>query len=150
MLTIFKIKFIKFSLLFKWNLSNSEFSLILKGLLRFRSLYNLLIVLIFRPKSVPNSPSIPRAFSNLRHQLSSAWSGNSKKKHQSGSSSQVLSSEDKKKWQSSQDYGGEFTFIIPCALCSRNFQNAKLRLAQLSEVLLMTRKNLLWCHIWMN
>ena len=99
----------------------------MKGLFRFRSLYNLLIVLIFRPKSVPNSPSIPRAFSNLRHQLSSAWSGNSKKKHQSGSSSQVLSSEDKKKWQSSQDYGGKFTFIIPGALCSRLFQNVKLR-----------------------
>ena len=79
----------------------------------FRALYHLLIVLIFRPKSVPNSPSIPRAFSNLRHQLSSAWSGNSKKKHQSGSSSQVLTSEDKKKWQSSQDYGGKFTFLIP-------------------------------------
>ena len=58
----------------------------------------------FRPKSVPNSPSIPRAFSNLRHQLTSAWSGSGKKKQSGGASAnQALSSDDKKKWQSSQD-----------------------------------------------
>ena len=61
-------------------------------------------ILNFRPKSVPNSPSIPRAFSNLRHQLSSAWSSSSKKKQQSSSTGgQSLSGEDKKKWPSSND-----------------------------------------------
>ena len=77
---------------------------------------NLINFFCFRPKSVPNSPSIPRAFSNLRHQLTSAWSGTSKKKQQSGNSAQALSSDDKKKWQSSQDCAsksiGEFSIKI--------------------------------------
>ena len=61
-------------------------------------------IFIHRPKSVPNSPSIPRAFSNLRSQLSSAWGGSSKKKQQqSGSTAQSLSHEDKKKFPSSLD-----------------------------------------------
>ncbi len=38
-----------------------------------------------RPKSVPNSPSIPRAFTTLRNHLTTAWGGHSsKKKEQSG------------------------------------------------------------------
>ena len=61
-----------------------------------------------RPKSVPNSPSIPRAFSNLRHQLTSAWSSSSKKKQQSAAANATtatsqLTTMDKKKWPSTQD-----------------------------------------------
>ena len=68
---------------------------------------------LFRPKSVPNSPSIPRAFSNLRHQLTSAWSSHSSKKKQQASSNSGgqnasnLSQTDKKKWSSSQDCGSK-------------------------------------------
>ena len=51
-----------------------------------------------RPKSVPNSPSIPRAFSNLRIQLSSAW-GKQKIDR--------LVNDDKKKWPSELDCSGD-------------------------------------------
>ena len=76
-----------------------------------------------RPKSVPNSPSIPRAFSNLRHQLTSAWSSHSAKKKQqssgsgnSGQSSSNLSQDDKKKWSSSQDCGSKSTLYLVTSL----------------------------------
>ena len=57
---------------------------------------------------MPNSPSIPRAFSNLRHQLTSAWSSSSKKKQQSAAANATtatsqLTTMDKKKWPSTQD-----------------------------------------------
>ncbi len=59
----------------------------------------------FRPKSVPNSPSVQRAFSNLRHQLTSAWSSHSSKKKAADQSQ--LSAEDKKKWPSAHDCSGK-------------------------------------------
>ena len=57
-----------------------------------------------RPKSVPNSPSMPRAiFSNIRVQMSSAWTGTG------GAKPKVsrLVVEDKKKWPSEQDFTSE-------------------------------------------
>ncbi|XP_071749339.1 uncharacterized protein rsh isoform X3 [Lepeophtheirus salmonis] len=54
-----------------------------------------------RPKSVPNSPSIPRAFSNLRNQLTTAWNSTSKQKKQDR-----LTGDDKKKWPSVHDCSG--------------------------------------------
>ena len=70
-------------------------------------------VIFFRPKSVPNSPSIPRAFSNLRHQLTSAWGGSSKKKQQtSGSTGKTFSAEDKKKFPSSLDCSSNFRLLF--------------------------------------
>ncbi|TRY78649.1 hypothetical protein TCAL_06617 [Tigriopus californicus] len=57
-----------------------------------------------RPKSVPNSPSIPRAFTNLRNQLSTAWSSHTTKKKQD---QQRLTNDDKKKWASSHDCSKE-------------------------------------------
>ncbi len=59
-----------------------------------------------RPKSVPSTPSIPRAFSNLRQQLSSAWQTSKKSAGSGGGSgggSKQLKGEDKKKWISTQD-----------------------------------------------
>ena len=62
-----------------------------------------LIRLLFRPKSVPNSPSIPRAFSSLRNQITTAWgAGSSAKKKQQEPHSR-LTGDDKKKWTSAQD-----------------------------------------------
>ena len=57
-----------------------------------------------RPKSVPNSPSMPRTiFSNIRVQMSSAWTGNG------GTKPKVdrLGVEDKKKWPSEHDFANE-------------------------------------------
>ena len=76
---------------------------------------------------MPNSPSIPRAFSNLRQQLTSAWGGGgggggghghhgggrqrgrhggSKRGGGGGSDgTKPLKGEDKKKWNSSYDCG---------------------------------------------
>jgi hypothetical protein len=62
---------------------------------------------ICRPKSVPNSPSVQRAFSNLRHQLTSAWSSHSSKKK---AEQTHLTPEDKKKWPSAHDCSGS---LIP-------------------------------------
>ena len=58
----------------------------------------------FRPKSVPNSPSVQRAFSNLRHQLTSAWSSHSSKKRNDHSQ---LTPYGRKKWLSTQDFSGQ-------------------------------------------
>jgi hypothetical protein len=57
----------------------------------------------FRPKSVPNSPSIPRAFTSLRQQLTTAWSSHSTKKKQQQQQQQRLTVEDKRKWPSAYD-----------------------------------------------
>ena len=54
-----------------------------------------------RPKSVPNSPSMPRTiFTNIRVQMSSAWSGSSTSKLKTV---ERLGVEDKKKWPSDLD-----------------------------------------------
>ena len=74
---------------------------------------------------MPSSPSIPRAFSNLRQQLTSAWGGGGggghhqggrhghhgghggggKRSGGGGGSGKPLKGEDKKKWNSSYDCG---------------------------------------------
>ena len=59
-----------------------------------------------RPKSVPNSPSMPRTiFSNIRVQMSSAWSGSGNAASKPTKSLDRLALEDKKKWPSEQDFG---------------------------------------------
>ena len=65
---------------------------------------------------MPASPSIPRAFSNLRNQLTSAWGGGGHhhggegRGHHGhggkrGGNPKPLKGEDKKKWTSSYDCG---------------------------------------------
>lgn len=58
-----------------------------------------------RPKSVPSSPMVKRAFSRLGT-ITAGW-GRSIRKH----NAQQLSTEDKKKWSSSQDCSSKFVFI---------------------------------------
>lgn len=53
---------------------------------------------VFRPKSVPSSPMVKRAFSRLGT-ITAGW-GRSIRKHGSGN---TLQSEDRKRWASSQD-----------------------------------------------
>lgn len=60
---------------------------------------------LFRPKSVPSSPMMKRAFSRLGT-ITAGW-GRSIKKHGSGN---TLQSEDRKRWASSQDCSS--TYII--------------------------------------
>ena len=55
---------------------------------------------------VPNSPSMPRTiFSNIRVQMSSAWSGSGNAASKPTKSLDRLALEDKKKWPSEQDFG---------------------------------------------
>ena len=63
-----------------------------------------------RPKSVPNSPSMSRTIlSNIRVQMTSAWSGNSGNSSSGNTAtgkhkSDRLMVEDKKKWPSDHDF----------------------------------------------
>ena len=62
-----------------------------------------------RPKSVPNSPSMPRTiFSNIRVQIGSAWAGSGAAAGSKPTKSlDRLALEDKKKWPSEQDFSQE-------------------------------------------
>jgi RAP1 GTPase activating protein 1 len=59
-----------------------------------------------RPKSVPSSPMVKRAFSRLGT-ITAGWGRSIRSKQQS-----QLNAEDKKKWASSQDCSGENNFQI--------------------------------------
>lgn len=63
-----------------------------------------------RPKSVPNSPMVMRAFSRLGT-LTSGWGRSFRKQDR-------LTVEDKKKWSSSQDCSGDN--LSPKVFCFRN------------------------------
>ena len=88
-----------------------------KSLKKQQLILSFIFFYIFRPKSVPNSPSFSSRgisrFSHLRNQISSAWSSastKSKKSLQGTSSVQMqgqLHSEDKKKWPSAHDCRGQ-------------------------------------------
>lgn len=62
---------------------------------------------VFRPKSVPSSPMVKRAFSRLGT-ITAGW-GRSIRKHGSGN---TLQSEDRKRWASSQDCSSTFSILM--------------------------------------
>lgn len=64
-----------------------------------------------RPKSVPSSPMVKRAFSRLGT-ITAGW-GRSIRSRQNS----TLHADDKKKWASSQDCSSKNFPIIPCLLC---------------------------------
>lgn len=60
----------------------------------------LCLVSLYRPKSVPSSPMVKRAFSRLGN-LTAGWGRSIRKQHSQ------LTADDKKKWSSSQDCSSE-------------------------------------------
>lgn len=64
-----------------------------------------------RPKSVPSSPMVKRAFSRLGT-ITAGWGRSIRRSQNSG-----LQADDKKKWASSQDCSSKNLPLIQCPLC---------------------------------